>query len=80
MNNTDTVWIAKVPTAYEWTAVDTDAERAIVTACTAALKWLKEQGVTEHRTVDDVRDYFGVYAFAVKVGTAVREGVAESHA
>jgi hypothetical protein len=73
------IWIATVSTRYEITAVDTDPETAVTTACRKALAWLHEQGVTEHRTVDEVREYFGVGAYAVTVGEAVVVAHAEYH-
>lgn len=72
MNEQNTiVWIATVDTRYDWVAVDTDPEAAIENACAAAWAWLVKEGVTVHDSPADVRDYFGVQAFAVPVGTAV---------
>jgi hypothetical protein len=78
MSNT-TVWIATVDTRYEWVAVDTDPEVAIAKACEAAYEWLVEVGVTEHESPAAVREYFGVQAYAVPVGTAVMIANAAHH-
>lgn len=80
MNEQNTVvWIATVDTRYEWVAVDTDPEAAITKACEAAYEWLVAEGVTVHDSPTDVRDYFGVQAFAVPVGTAVMRADAAHH-
>jgi hypothetical protein len=75
----NTVWIARVDTYYGITAVDTDPEAAVTKACKFALKWLRDNGVTEHRTVAEVREFFGVTAMAVTVGTAVLDANAPHH-
>lgn len=77
MNNT--VWIATVSTRYEIVAVDTDPKQAIKKACEFALKWLREQGVTEFDTTTEVEEYFGVGAYAVTVGTAALVANAEHY-
>lgn len=69
--NTTTVYVATVSTRYEVAAVDTTADGAITKACELALEWLREQGVTEFGNADEVREHFGVGAYAVPVGSAV---------
>lgn len=67
-----TIWVATVDTRYEWTAAAYTADEAITIACEAALNWLRDGGSCRFADADEVREYFGVFATAIPVGTAVR--------
>lgn len=53
-----TVYIATIDTYYKTIAVGTTADKARRLAGRHALRYLKAQGITRFRTVDEVLDYF----------------------
>ena len=52
------VYVAQIETRYETIAVGTTEENARRLAGRHALKWLKEQGVTDFKSAAEVLDYF----------------------
>ena len=53
-----TVWVAIIDTYYDTIAVGTTEDKARRLAGRHALQYLKAQGITKFRTVNDVLDWF----------------------
>jgi hypothetical protein len=62
-----TVYVAQIDTRYETIAVGTTEDKARRLAGRHALRWLKANGVTQFRTVNQVLEYFGCNVTECKV-------------
>jgi len=73
---TPIVWVATVPLKYEVMAVASTEDAAIELACKHALRRLREADAVypDTNTWRKIREYWGVYATKVTVGTAVLTG------
>lgn len=71
MSDLPYVFIATIPTYYETVAVGSSAAEARRLAGRHAFKYLKEQGVTEFKTIAEVVDYFGCNVLECKVNGSV---------
>lgn len=70
----DVVYVAQVSTYYPILAVARTRDGAINLATRKALKYLKDAGVTEHKTVKDVIEFFSPHATKIEIGKAEFEG------
>ena len=64
------IYLAIVDTYEEIVGTADTPEKAVKVACKFALDYLKRRGVTEHKTIKDVEDYFGVTALPINLGEA----------
>lgn len=64
------IYLAVVDTYEEIIGTADTPEKAVKVACTFALNYLKGRGVTEHKTIKDVEEYFGVTALPINIGEA----------
>lgn len=74
MLDKNVVYVARITTYYEIIAVSPTREGAINLVAKKALKYLKDAGVTEHKTIKDVIDYFSPNTTKIEIGKAEFEG------